>query len=104
SVDPDARWRAVYSIARLHGRGTPDVLIAASEDSLPSIRAVAAKELGLSFADSARLDPQVRIAALRALGSYRNRALAATAVDRAADRDPNVRVQALSTLGELGGP
>lgn len=118
--DPEARWRSIYSLGRLHGRGAPEVLVAGTDDSLPAIRAVAVRELTLSFADSAGIDrkalsarvqrltadpdPQVRIAALRALGTYRSPDLASAAMALAADRDPNVRVQVLATLGELGGP
>ncbi|MBI4421395.1 MAG: HEAT repeat domain-containing protein, partial [Gemmatimonadetes bacterium] len=117
--DPEVRWPAIYSLARLRAPSAADVLLAATDDSVANIRAVAVRELTVSYADSAGIDrgalsarvrrltadpdPSVRIAALRALATYGTRELAPAAVARASDPDPNVRVQALATLGQLRG-
>ena len=47
--------------------------------------------------------PQVRISALRSLATFRDSSLAGLAQSRLADRDPNTAVQAITTLGALGG-
>ena len=115
----EARRRAVYSLARIHAGEAADVLLAATDDSLPDIRATAVRELTVSYADAAGLDrsglagrvrrltgdpdPGVRISALRALGTYGTEDLAGAAVERMADADPGVRLQALTALGQLKG-
>ncbi len=48
-------------------------------------------------------DPGIRINALRSLGTYRDSVLVARVVGRLDDPHPNVRVQAATTIGELGG-
>jgi cyclophilin family peptidyl-prolyl cis-trans isomerase/HEAT repeat protein len=118
--DPEARWRAVFSLARVHAISSAAALLAATSDSVPAIRATAVRELVGPFADSARIDrgalatrvrlltadPDhlVRIAALRALSTYGNPSFANVAIERLSDPDLNVRVQALAALGALGGP
>ena len=119
--DPDAgiRWRALYSLARLRAAPGAARLVRALGDADPQIRAVAARGISKALLDSARLDPrgaidrlrplladpnsQVRINALRALGSLRDSTLAAAVAPLAADRDLGVAVQAETTLGALCG-
>jgi len=119
--DPDAgiRWRALYSLARLRAAPGAARLVRALGDADPQIRAVAARGISKALLDSARLDPrgaidglrplladgnsQVRINALRALGSLRDSTLAGAVAPLAADRDIGVAVQAETTLGALRG-
>ena len=121
-------WRrnAVYSTVRLLSLSLlPDVpaaaaaLLEAAADSDAVTRAFAARGLTAAAADSSRLgrealvgrlrvlvadsDPQVRITALRSLGTFRDSSLAGLALARLVDPDPNAVVQALTTLGALGG-
>src|SRR6266704_1645150 len=119
--DPDlnARWHALYALARLRAaRGVP-ALLRALDDSSALVRAVAVRGVSRALVDSARLDPlavverlrplftdrdpQVRINALRALATFRDSALSRLAVSLAGDADVNVAVQAETTLGVLGG-
>src|SRR5437867_4072140 len=119
--DPDlnARWHALYALARLRGaRGVP-ALLRALDDSSAFVRAVAVRGVSRPLVDSARLDPQtvvgrlrrlfadrdpqVRINALRALATFRATALSRLAAPLAGDGDVNVAVQAETTLGVLGG-
>jgi cyclophilin family peptidyl-prolyl cis-trans isomerase/HEAT repeat protein len=113
------RWRAIYSLARLHAPAAANQLIVALGAVDPFTRAAAARALNRDYASAAKLAPStlsrvltkaaddadagVRINALRSLGSYRDSALAAAVASRVDDPDPNVRVQAAATLGELGG-
>ena len=122
-------WRrdATYSLARLLAlRELPDAgaaasaLLEAAQDSDALTRAYAARGLTAAAADSSQLgratfvarlralladsDAQVRITALRSLATYRDSALASLALQRLVDPDPNAVVQAVQTLGALGGP
>jgi len=119
--DGQGTWRrgAVYSAARLRLPSAAAALLDATQDADALTRQWAARALTAELADSggmaraaftARLrqladddDPQVRINALRALGTYADSSLAGTAAARLQDRDPNVTVQAAATLGALGG-
>src|SRR5439155_2165572 len=83
--DPDlnARWHALYALARLRGaRGVP-ALLRALDDSSALVRAVAVRGVSRALVDSARLDPQTVVGRLRPLF---------------ADRDPQVRINALRAL------
>src|SRR5206468_1130394 len=81
--DPTARWHALYTLARLRlARGVP-ALLRALDDSAPFVRAVAARGVSRALVDSARLDPQAVVGRLRPL---------------LADRDPQVRINALRAL------
>src|SRR5437773_10689176 len=81
--DPTARWHALYTLARLRvARGVP-ALLRALGDSAPFVRAVAARGVCRALVDSARLDPQAVVGRLRPL---------------LADRDPQVRINALRAL------
>lgn len=114
------RWHALYSLARLRAPDAANHLIDALRAEDAGIRAIAARALNRSYADSARLapatvsnllirvvddpDPGVRINALRSLASYADSALAPAVAPKLGDPDPNVRVQAAGCLGELSGP
>lgn len=113
------RWRAVYSLGRLRAPGAANQLIVALRDKDPATRAVAARALVRSYAVASKLDPGtiggmltravddndpgVRINALRSLGTYDDSTLVPRIAWRVDDPVANVRVQAASTLGELGG-
>jgi cyclophilin family peptidyl-prolyl cis-trans isomerase/HEAT repeat protein len=111
------RWRAIYSLGRLHAIGAANQLIAALRAPDPGTRATAAAALIHDYAATAKLapatvsglllrsldddDPGVRIAALRSLATYNDSAISASIAPRVDDPDPNVRVEAASALGEL---
>ena len=113
------RWGAIYSLGRLRAPAAANQLIAALRDPDPAIRAVAVRALIRSYAEAAKLDPGtiggmltravddadpgVRINALRSLGTYHDSTFVPAIVWRVDDPVANVRVQAASTLGELGG-
>ncbi len=117
--DPELRWRAVYSLARARAPEAGAELLAAARDSHPVARMYAVRALSRTYADQAGLDsqsvtrrlaaastdgePGVRIWALLALGTWRDSALAPIAIARLDDSVANVRVQAATALGLLGG-
>jgi len=119
--DPDigTRWRALYSIGRLRAHRGAARLVAALADREPVIRAVAARGVTKTLLDSARIDPrgavdrlrplledqnaQVRVNALRAIGSFRDSSLSAAVAPLVADQNIGVAVQAETTLGVLRG-
>jgi cyclophilin family peptidyl-prolyl cis-trans isomerase/HEAT repeat protein len=114
-------WRrnAIFSATRLHLAAAAEALLEATADPDPLTRSWAARGLTARLADSAKLsaaafesrlsqlasdsDAQVRITALRALATFRDSGEAGVALSRIVDQDPNAVVQALTTLGELGG-
>lgn len=85
----------------------------------PAVRAMALRALTRALVDSAGLDRaavvtrivqgtedadwRVRVNALRTLATYRDSTLARVAAARADDRQPQVQMQALAALGDLGG-
>jgi len=113
------RYGAAYSLARLRPPSAGNRLVTAVQDKNPSVRAFAVRALTRSYADSAGLAPAsvadvaaravddddagVRINALRSLGTFHLPQFADRIAPRLGDPQPNVRVQAASTLGELGG-
>ncbi len=117
--DPELRWRAVYSLARARAPESGEELLAAAADPHPVARMYAVRVLGRTYAGEARLDPHkvtralaaastdpdpgVRVWALLALGTWRDSTLAPIAIARLEDSVANVRVQAASALGLLGG-
>ncbi|MGH7628431.1 MAG: HEAT repeat domain-containing protein [Gemmatimonadales bacterium] len=117
--DPELRWRAIYSLARARAPEGGAELFAAAGDAHPVARMYAVRALGRRYAEAAHLDPRsvtqalaaattdpepgVRAWALLALGTWRDSTLAPLAVARLGDSSANVRVQAASTLGLLGG-
>ena len=119
ATDAATRWRALYSLARLHAKEGAASLIRALSDPDPQTRTVAARGISKALLDSARLDPRdalaalrrlledrdahIRINGLRALASFRDSGLAPAVVPLVADRDIGVAVQAETTLGVLRG-
>ncbi|HZE94031.1 MAG TPA: HEAT repeat domain-containing protein [Gemmatimonadales bacterium] len=119
ATDPQTRWPALYSLARLRAAPGAAALIRGLRDGDPQIRTVAARGISKALLDSARIDvrgaidglrpllddrdPHIRINALRALASFRDSSLAGAVVPGAADRDIGVAVQAETTLGVLRG-
>ena len=114
-------WRrsATYSAARLRLARAGSAFLEAAEDPDDLTRAYAARGLIAPVADSAHLSrdafvarlrtmigdtsAQVRITALRSLATFRDSGLSGIARARLVDRDPNAVVQAIGTLGALGG-
>ena len=114
-------WRrnAVFSVSRLRLPAGAGALLEAAGDSNPLTRGYAARGLVAPLADSAGMahaafeaaltrlvadsDPEVRITALRSLGTFHDSTVAGVALSRLVDPAPNAVVQALGTLGALGG-
>jgi cyclophilin family peptidyl-prolyl cis-trans isomerase/HEAT repeat protein len=119
SPDVGTRWRALYALGRVRARQGATRLVAALDDRQSAVRAVAARGVSRALLDSARIDrrgaidrlrpllrdadAQVRINALRALGSFRDSGLASVVAPLASDPHLGVAVQAETTLGALGG-
>jgi cyclophilin family peptidyl-prolyl cis-trans isomerase/HEAT repeat protein len=118
----DLRWRSVYSLGRIRSAAPAlgDRMPAALLDESATVQAAAARNLSKTFADSARVspgavadllarsldntDPSVRTNALRSLGTYHRPSDARRVSLLVNDAVPTVAVQAIETLGELGGP
>jgi cyclophilin family peptidyl-prolyl cis-trans isomerase/HEAT repeat protein len=116
---PATRWRAIYSLGRLRAPAAANRLIAALRDEDPATRATAVRALIRSYVEDSKLDPGtiggmltkavddadpgVRINALRSLGTYHDSTFAPGIAWRVDDPVASVRVQAASTLGDLGG-
>jgi cyclophilin family peptidyl-prolyl cis-trans isomerase/HEAT repeat protein len=114
------RATATYSLARLRHPEAFDQLIRAVDDPDPGTRRLAVRALTQSYVDSAGRNPDgvaaivrrltsdsvpaVRIAALRALATFSSLDLARAALDRTADVDPNVRVEAVGALAAWRNP
>jgi cyclophilin family peptidyl-prolyl cis-trans isomerase/HEAT repeat protein len=118
--DPELRWRAVYSLARARVAEGAAELLAAAHDRHPVARMYAVRALGRSYGEQAGLDPRavhkaltaatrdpdagVRAWTLLALGTWRDSSLAPLAIPLLeGDSAANVRVQAATALGTLGG-
>jgi len=113
------RWRAAYTLGRLRAPAAANRLTVALRDPESIVRAMAARGLTRGYADSAGLAPeavaellaraasdvsvQVRINALRSLGSFGDSSVASEVVPLLDDPTANVQVQAAMTAGELGG-
>lgn len=113
------RWPALFSLSRLRPPEAAAQLIAAIDDPVPIVRAVAARAMTRGYAERAELatarvaarlasatadaDAGVRVNALAALASYKDSSLTSAALARLSDSVINVRVQAAATLGMLGG-
>jgi cyclophilin family peptidyl-prolyl cis-trans isomerase/HEAT repeat protein len=114
-------WRrnATYSATRLRLAAGASAFLEAAGDADSLTRSFAARGLTAQLADSAHLGragfegalraltddaaAQVRVTALRSLATFRDSSVAGVAQARLLDRDPNVVVQAIGTLGALGG-
>ena len=117
----DSRFAAVYSLGRLRNRAAaPRLLDALSDRIAPSVRAAAARTLNKAYVDSSGLvatsvadalarlttdqDATVRVQALRSLATFHDPRFARRIVPLLDDPIPNVQVQAVQTLADLGGP
>lgn len=119
SPNPEIRWRATYALMRL---GYPQANQLVGQDLLqdkePLVRAVAARALRASVADSAGEraattaaltralhdpDPHVRINAARTLGPYRDSTTAPALIALLSSEDANVAIAAADALGDVGG-
>lgn len=114
------RWHAVYSLARLRVPEAAGQLSLALRDEVAIIRSAAVRGLVPAVVDAVDLgregaaslvvsllddsDPMTRINALRTLGDLEARQFTDRVIERLRDAMPNVRVQAATTLGVLGGP
>ena len=114
------RHAAVYSLGRLRVPEAAPGLIAALDDPQAPIRVAAARALTRGYADEAELTPtttaalllralddrhpDVRISALRSLATYADTSYGREVALRMDDPEPHVRLQAITTLGALGGP
>ncbi|MGH7658011.1 MAG: HEAT repeat domain-containing protein, partial [Gemmatimonadales bacterium] len=113
------RSAAIYTLSRLRSPVVGDELLASAEQTDPNVRSWAVRTFTRAYADTAGLAPEavinllrraaddpdagVRIVGLRTLATWQDSALADIVILRLEDPDPNVRVQAASTLGQLGG-
>ncbi len=118
----DARWRAIYAVSRLRQAAQPagSPVTAALNDNLPLARAMAARALNRTWVDSGGLDRNsvagllaraladddagVRTNAVRSLGTFQLPQYSERVVRLLSDPLPNVAIEAVATLGELGGP
>jgi cyclophilin family peptidyl-prolyl cis-trans isomerase/HEAT repeat protein len=114
-------WRrnAAWAASRMRLAGAVPALLEAANDGDPLTRSYVARALTAPIADSAGLarpvftsalrtlstddEGAVRVNALRSLATFADPALSPLAIARLVDRDPNVVVQAATTLGALGG-
>ena len=119
AVSSELRWKAVYSLVALRATSASNALLRTAADPFPLVRALGVAALTADYADDAGLDRRgvaarlrgsvndsdagVRIAALTALETYGTDKYVSVAADRAADTHPNVRVQALASLGMMTG-
>ncbi len=85
-ADPLVRRNAIYSLARLRTARGATTLVAALGDLVPQVRAVAVRALNRTLTDSAGLDPGDVAGRIRPL---------------LADRDPQLRVNALRALASF---
>lgn len=114
------RRSSVYTLGRLRAPGAADGLISALRDPIADIKASAARALTRTYAEAAELDPattasvlvpllddadpNVRINALRAIGTYGDSSVARRVALRVDDAHPHVRLQAIMSLATIGGP
>jgi len=121
-TNSNIRWRAIYAASRLRRAARPagGPVSAALVDKLPLARAMAARALNRTWADSGGLDRNavagllaraladddagVRTNALRSLASFQLPQYAKQVVRLLNDPLPNVAIEAVTTLGALGGP
>jgi len=117
--DPQVRWNAVTSLARLADLRGFQTLLAATDDADATVRAAAVRGVTEHLTDLARQpreavvsrlrahltdsDVHVRINTLRALATFRDSSVAAAVVPLASDASGNVAVAAETTLGVSRG-
>ena len=121
-TNSNIRWRAIYAVSRLRRAARPagGPVSAALVDKLPLSRAMAARALNRTWADSGGLDRNavagllaraladddagVRTNALRSLATFELPQYTKQVVRLLNDPLPNVAIEAVTTLGALGGP
>jgi cyclophilin family peptidyl-prolyl cis-trans isomerase/HEAT repeat protein len=118
SPDPEVRWRATYALVRMAPPRAAATLLARLDDQNAFIRSLAARGLRAPLVDSARLaaarpalaarlgdvDPQVRINAARALGSFADADAVPPLTRLLADADSMVVFAATEALVAAGPP
>jgi cyclophilin family peptidyl-prolyl cis-trans isomerase/HEAT repeat protein len=118
--DDQLRTSAVFALSRLRPPGAANALGDALNDPVHAIRSYAVRAFNRRFAEASRLGPDgaaaliarlvddpdagVRIGAMRALGALDTGRFVAQVMPRLDDASLNVRVQAASALGDIGGP
>lgn len=117
--DDEVRWRAAYLLGRTRAsRGIP-ALLGSAADRHPWVRQYAVRGLTRMASDSAGLDrgvvtaalaaalrdrdAGVRINALQSLATFADSSHAVAILPLLRDPVPNVRLQAVATLGAVGG-
>lgn len=119
SGSDSVRWRAAYLLGRTRAAAGTRGLLERAADPHPWVRQYALRGLTRAAGDSAGLprdsvlpvlgaaltdrDPGVRINALGSLASWADPGLVAPVLPLLRDPIPNVRLQAATTLGALGG-
>lgn len=116
--DAELRWRAALALVRLELPDATASLVARAEDSDPRVRAMVMRGIAAPLADSAGITgtalaalatalddphPHVRINAVRALGTFADRAPTDGLVRLLRDVDPNVASAAAGALATQGG-
>lgn len=117
----DARWRAIFAVGRLSKAARPAgvAVSRALSDKTPLVRAMAARALTRAWVDYAGLDvvtivdllargltdddAAVRVYALRAIGTLKQTQYTGKVIPLLDDPLPNVAIEAVTTLGALGG-
>lgn len=115
----DIRWKAAYLLGRTRASVGTRALLASAADPAPWVRQYALRGLTRPAVDSAGIprdslypvlvralsdaDPGVRVNALQALASFADSAHLDLAAAALRDPIPNVRLEAIVTLGALGG-
>ncbi len=118
-TSPSPRLRAVFSLGRLRAAPAGNRMLLILRDPEAYIRSLAAKSLTRGYAEAAGLaptavadallraaedpSPQVRINAIRSLGSYHDPSLGSRLAPMIEDPLPSVQIPVAETLGELGG-
>lgn len=120
SSDDELRWRALFSLAQVQAPAAGPTFLNALQDPHPTVRLYAARALTATYVAAAGLESAsviqllgraarddnagVRIAALRALGSYGRPEVANEALPGLGDPVYNVQVEAATAVGRSGGP
>ncbi|HEY3934660.1 MAG TPA: peptidylprolyl isomerase [Gemmatimonadales bacterium] len=115
----DLRWRAIYTLGRMHVAAGGRAVLSAARDQSPVIRETAVKWLTRQMADSAGLpstalvaalvheldddQPGIRVNAVMSLATFADSATSSKIVPLLVDQDLNVRVAAASALGSVRG-
>jgi cyclophilin family peptidyl-prolyl cis-trans isomerase/HEAT repeat protein len=118
--DDELRWRVIFSLGQLRAPEAGSTMLAALQDKHPMVRAYAARALTAAYVADAGLDQasvvqllvqatrddqaEVRVSALRSLGTFAQAQIADQIVASLGDAMPNVEVEAAVTMAKSGGP